>query len=527
MSTNTDYSIFGAIDIGSNETSLRLYEISKSRGIHLLEHVYHTAHVGYESYSTGHISFESTIRLCDILLGFKEKMAEYRVSDHMVVATSALREAENALLVTDRIKQRTGFDVRILSNSEQRYMYYKAIALKPNAFHKLIQKNTLLVDVGGGSVQLSLFDKNTLITTQNIRLGSLRVHEILQSMRNETDSYQNLVYEYISNSLHTFTKLYLSDYRIKNIIAVGNQMDAFAKYLSVHNFGNLQPTDSKGRKKDSVSRSEYEEFYQAISTQPADDLAEELNISVDKANLLLPTAMIYHNVIDEVKAEQMWLSGITLGDGLAADYAERKERITPAHSFFEDIISVSMTLARRFKCEEKHIKNVEENALSIFDAIRKGNHFKNRDRLLLQIASILHNCGNFVNMNDVGENSYKIVMSTEIIGISHLERLMVANIVRYNSESFPAYDDLKKDFTRDEYIKIVKLNSILSLADVMDKSHKQKFNNIKAQIEENELHIYADSTDDITLEQGMFKLQAKIFEVAFGINPILINRRRF
>lgn len=65
---------------------------------------------------------------------------EYRIKDYMIIATSALREADNNLIVLDQVKQRTGFQIKILSNSEQRYLCYKAIALQPNSFHKLIPK---------------------------------------------------------------------------------------------------------------------------------------------------------------------------------------------------------------------------------------------------------------------------------------------------------------------------------------------------------------------------------------------------
>ena len=202
---------FAAIDVGSHETTLRIYEISKNNGIQQLDHVHHTSRLGYETYSTNHISYHSIEKLCSILNGFSLKMKEYGVNDYMITATSALREADNNLIVLDQVKQRTGFFIRILSNSEQRYLCYKAIALTPNSFHKLIQKGTLLADVGGGSIQLSLFNKNALIATQNVMLGSLRIQEILQNMRNITDNYQNLIYEYIYHDLHVFTQLYLKD----------------------------------------------------------------------------------------------------------------------------------------------------------------------------------------------------------------------------------------------------------------------------------------------------------------------------
>lgn len=518
---------FAAIDVGSHETSLRIYEISKKTGIRELDYVHHTARLGYETYSTKHISYHSIDNLCTILNGFKEKMKEYGITDYMIASTSALREADNNLIVLDQVRQRTGFKIKILSNSEQRYLCYKSIALTENSFHKLIQKGTLLVDVGGGSMQLSLFEKNALITTQNILLGSLRIQEILQNMKSQTDNYQNLVYEFISNDLHTFSELYLKKYKIKNIIAVGNQLRTFVKYLSVHNFGHLQPTDSKGKKKDSVSRQEYEEFYQAISSQHPEELARELNTSVEQASLLLPTAMIYHNIFEETGAEQMWLSGITLCEGMAADFAEKKERITPAHSFQEDIIHASRSLAKRYECDTQHSEYIEKAALKIFDTLKRQQNMTKHDRLLLQISVILHNCGSYINLNDVGENSYKIIMSTELIGISHKERMIVASVVRYLHEFFPEYREIQDVFEREDYVKIAKLNAILRLADAMDRSHKQKFKHITTALRNRQLTITGDTLYDITLEQGIFHLHSSFFEEVYGIQPVLKQKKTF
>lgn len=518
---------FAAIDVGSHETTLRIYEISRQSGIRQLDYVHHTSRLGYETYSTNHISYQSIERLCKILNGFSLKMKEYGVNDYMITATSALREADNNLIVLDQVRQRTGFLIKILSNSEQRYLCYKAIALTQNSFHKLIQKGTLLADVGGGSIQLSLFDKSSLIATQNIMLGSLRIQEILQDMYNNTDNYQNLIYEYISHDLHVFAQLYLNKIKIKNIIAVGNQLSSFVKYLSTHHFGKLIPFDAKGAKKDSVNRSEYEEFYRAISSQKPEELSQELHISLDKASLLLPTAMIYHNIFEETQAEQMWLSGITLCDGMAADFAERKARITPAHSFADDILSAARQIAARYSCSPKHNLLVEKIALKIFDTVKKQNNLTKQERLLLRIAAILHNCGAFINLNDIGENSYKIVTSTEIIGISHMQRMIVAAIVRYTTGNFPQFAEMEDVFEKEDYIKIAKLNAILRLADAMDRSHRQKFRNVTIVLRNNTLHITGHTLYDITLEQGIFANTADFFEEVFGIQPLLKQKKEF
>ena len=210
---------------------------------------------------------------------------------------------------------------------------------------------------------------------------------------------------------------------------------------------------------------------------------------------------------------------------MAADFAECKEHIVPAHPFSDDIISVSRKLAERFCCDTEHIHQVEIAALKLFDALRKANHLTKKDRLLLQIAAILHNCGSFFNLNDIGENSYKIVTSTEIIGLSHQERMIVAYVIRYTTGDFPEYSEIKNEFSREEYIKIAKLNAILCLADAMDRSHQQKFTNFTVRKRGYDLTITGQTLYDITLEHGMFIQKSPFFEEAFGIRPVLRQKK--
>ncbi len=165
--------------------------------------------------------------------------------------------------------------------------------------------------------------------------------------------------------------------------------------------------------------------------------------------------------------------------------------------------------------------------MKIFDALKRRNNLTRQDRLLLQIAVILHNCGAYINLNDIGENTYKIVTSTEIIGISHKQRMMVANILRYPIYRFPEYQEMKEMFQPDEYIKITKLNAILRLADSMDRSHKQKFGKATMVLRNNTLYITGHTIYDITLEQGVFSNYATYFEEVFGIHPVLKQKKDF
>ena len=172
-----------------------------------------------------------------------------------------------------------------------------------------------------------------------------------------------------------------------------------------------------------------------------------------------------------------------------------------------------------------HVENVEKLALQIFDRIRKLHGLGKRERLLLQIAVILHSCGTYISDIQSRECSYRIILSTEIIGISHKERTIIANTVRYNSSAFPRYEELDEDFSRDEYITIVKLNAILKTANVLDKSNRHKIKNVGVTLQDGILTITADTMEDITLEKGLFHQKADVFQDVFGIRPMLKQKR--
>ena len=261
---------------------------------------------------------------------------------------------------------------------------------------------------------------------------------------------------------------------------------------------------------------------QVIEGKDFEKIKNASHLGLAHMDQILPTLLLFRKIGALTKCNDLYLSAIDLCDSMVADYAERREKIRPTHDFSKDIIESAKNIAIRYQCDMAHIENVVYLATEIFDNIRKLHGLGKRERLLLQIAVILHSCGAFVNMAQTRENSYKIIMSTEIIGISHIERVMAANIVRYNNEYFPDYQDIdEEEITKDQYITIVKLCAILKLANVLDKSNHQRIQKVRMSLKENSLQITAYTLQDITLEKGLFHRKADVFEEVFGIRPVL------
>ena len=506
---------FAAIDIGSYEVSMKIFELSKKIGFRELNDVRYSLELGKGVYSDGKLDTQMLDVLCETLNDFKRMMQDFGVVEYRACGTSALRELANPLIIVEQIYRRTGFKVEILSNAEQHFLGYKSIAAIERGFKKMIQKGTAILDVGGGSLQVSLFDKDALVTTQSLKMGSLRIRQRLQELEKTTIHYDKLVEEFIRNDLTNFQRLYLKDRDIKNVILMGD-------FITDMIF-------QEEMKDKIITRNEFMKRYEDMVDKTEDVLAQEMEIDPEYASLVVPTMVVCRSFIDIFQAEALWAPGVSLLDGIAYDYAEKKKFIRSVHNFENDILVTSKNIAKRYSSSKSHIQGTMNLCLNIFDSMKKVHGMGNRERLLIQIAALLHDCGKYISMGNVSECSYQIIMSTEIIGLSSLERKMIAYAVRYNTTAFVYYDEIQMlgaGIDRESYIKIAKMTAILRLANAMDRSHCQKVKGIKTVLKDRELQMVMDSSQDISLELGLLQDKVAFFEEVFGIRLVIRGKGR-
>ena len=141
----------------------------------------------------GKIDSARVDELCRMLNEFTAIMKSYKVDGYKAYGTSAIRESQNRLILLDQIETRTGIKIEVLSNSEQRFLDYKSVASRVKDFQSIIEKSTAFIDIGGGSVQISLFDEDSLVTSQNIRPGVLRMREELARVSYRSYQLEDMV----------------------------------------------------------------------------------------------------------------------------------------------------------------------------------------------------------------------------------------------------------------------------------------------------------------------------------------------
>lgn len=507
---------FAAIDVGSFELSMKIYEFSGKNSMREIDCVTKHLDLGTDTYAFGKIGNEKLDELCRTLKEFTSIMNSYKVEGYKAYATSAIRETANTAIVLDQIAQRTGMKVEILSNSEQRFLDYKSLASKGESFRRIIEEKTAILDIGGGSIQLSLFDNDTLVSTQNLRLGVLRIQEYLNRFSAKSSRVESLIGEMAMAQLETYKKLYLKDREIRNLIVIDDYISPWIVKRTGRDAG-----------KAILETKAFDEFMERLRGKSYTKIAQDLDIAGEKAPLVFISAVLVKQIAELMGAQFVWAPGVTLCDGIAYEYAEKIKMFRGEHDFEQDIIACALNMSKRYMGSKKRAETLEKITATIFDSMKKVHGLGKRERLYLRLAAILHDCGKYISLMNIGETSYQIIMATEMIGLSHREREIVANVVRFNHSDFIYYEERVDGGGIDQasYLIVAKLTAILRLASALDRSHKQKMKGLKAVLKENQLLLSVDTQEDITLEKGFFEVKEEFFQEVFSVDPVLKQRK--
>lgn len=508
---------FAAIEVGSFELTMKIFEFTAKNGMKEVDCVRKRLDLGSDTYARGIISTEKMNELCRTLKEFDSIMKVYKVAGYKAYGTSAIRETENTAIVQDQIEQRTGIHVDILSNSEQRFLDYKAVAAREESFKKVLEDSTAILDIGGGSIQISLFENDTLVSTQNLLLGALRIQDYLNRFEVKHSATENFITEMIMAQLGNYKKLYLKDRQIKNLVIIDEYISPWAMKLTANN--GVQALNGE----------QFREMTNVLRTGKREKNAVVMEIPEEKLPLMFISAVMTERIAELMGATQIWVPGATLCDGIAYEYAEKNNLVKGVHDFEQDIIACAMNISKRYMGSRKRSETLENITSTIFDSMKKIHGLGKRERLYLRLAAILHDCGKYISLMNIGESSYNIIMSTEMIGLSHAERMIVASIVRYNHSNFDysGLQNSKDGMDREAYLTVAKLTAILRLASGLDRSHKQKLKELRAVVKDGQLILSADTADDISLEKGFFEEKKDFFLEVYSVEPILKQRKVF
>lgn len=504
--------IIAGIDVGSHSLKMKIAYVNKDGKIKTLDNLRKAFYLGRDTFNTGKVTFNTVDEMCDTLRGFKRIMDGYGISKYRAVATTAIREAGNKEYIIDQIKLKTGLDVEVISNSEERYLTYKPIRERFDNYRKFRIEGALIADIGSGSSQISVYKDNNLVFSQSIKIGSLRIREMLSTLERKTLQFSKILDEYIDSKVNIFKKS-ISNNKISNFLAIGGEIIIISKLCNqTKDYNKLKYID----------RDEFLNLYNELMTKSTNSIIKQYDVPQERADILLPSMIIFKKFLDMTASEGIYAPLVSLRDGVISDMVDEKFNTERNKEFTRDIVTSTKSLANRYNCDMKHIEFVEQKALEIYDELYDLHGLGQRERLLLQLASILHDIGKFINLSEHYKNSYKIIISSDIFGISDEELEMIANIANYHSEKVPSnsHQNYRKLKAKNRVI-VSKLVSILRIADSLDMSHKQKLKDINIIRNNKELILSSRTVGNTLLEEWAFESKSTFFKEVFGITPKL------
>ena len=496
---------FAAIYIGSYEVSLKIFELSGKKKIREIDHIRTRLELGRDTFHSGVIGSDLVDELCVILSDFVRIMQGYKAKEYRAFAGNVVGEAKNMMFILDQIQTQTGLEVATLSNSERRFLTYKGVAARPG-FDKMTKDSAAVIDVGGGSLQITLFINGRVVTTQHLAIGTMRLMEMLSDIEHNVLHLENQLEELVDKELAVFLAQYMHpDDEIKNVILMGDYISEIMRKLS-----------KSGETINDVEAQKFINFLKKLDKKSVEEISEILNLSNEKDILVLPSVILYAKLTQAMHAQTIWFPDVDTSDGIVYDYAQTHE---------EDILSAAKNMSMRYMSYSQHIDALTEMSVLLFDAMKKVHGMGKRERLLLKVAAMLHDCGKYISLANSAICAYQIIRATEIIGLTHLEREMVASVVLYNSSPLDPYEELADRMDQHSYLIVAKLAAILRVANAMDRSHRQKFKNVRAVLKNKQLVITIETMSDIALEKGLLEAKSQAFVSIFGLKPVIKEKR--
>ena len=498
------------IDIGSSELRLKTAQFAKTR-IKYLESLTYPLSLGRDTFNTGKIGFDKVDKACDIIRNFMIIIREYGIENIRVVATTAVREAVNMDYFLDQAKIKTGFSISVMDDMEEKLYIYKLLT---RLLKDEVKNSALMVHIGSGNLGLSALENGRIQFMQNIKVGSLRISELF----GEIQEYSNEFYIVLEEYLHSFTDMLetVIPENTKHFIVSGTEVSIASELIGSVKKGVFKM----------IPKDKFLDFYNEVKFKTTERAAADYHIAFEKAELLFPAMCIFHDLLRFTQAERIIAAELMLSDAILYEMLCPQEFAAINKDFSKSTLLSAMALAKKCDAMESHYKQVENFAVKIFDKMKKLHGLGHREKLLLQTAAILHDIGKFINISDHYRHSYDMITGADITGLNQLETEIAANLALYHSHWAPSpSDENYKRLNLYNRVLVSKLTAILRLADALDRSHAQKFDEIDVKITGNELMVTISTDENIDLEQWSFMVKGAFFEEVFGIKAVIRKKK--
>jgi len=496
----------GVVDIGASALRLTVADARPGEAIQILEEASRGVLLGKDTFTHGRLGAPTIEAALKTLEGFRRIMDTYGVVRYRAVATSAVREAQNRETFLDRVRLRTGIDVEIIDGSEENRLTYLAVRDRMRGHEALDEADAVLLEVGGGSADISFLRKGQPIYSGTYALGSIRMRQNLASWQSGREQWVRLLRRHIHNVVGDIRRE-MPLREAKHFIALGGDVRFAAERI----LGAELPEGLA-----ILGKAPFLAFCEELLGDDVEGLVEKYRLAQADAETLVPALLAYRDLLAETAAEHVLVPDASLRAGLLLDLA-RGDESRELEDFSRQVLASAQALGEKYRYDASHAKNVAQLATQLFDELKSEHGLSARDRLLLEVAALLHDIGIYVNIRGHHKHTQYVLSVAEIFGLSRDDMAIVSNVARYHRRATPQKSHLPyMALDSDTRVLVNKLAAILRLANALDADHLQKVKDLRVVVEDEAWTLEVQGAGDFTMERLATLARSDFLTEVFG-----------
>jgi exopolyphosphatase/guanosine-5'-triphosphate,3'-diphosphate pyrophosphatase len=488
------------IDLGSNGARCLVMQVRGTTRQVLLD-VREPVKLAEGLYGTGSLSEPAMRRALAALKRFVQEAKRLGATQVRAVATAAVREASNRLEFTRAVAQQTGLRLEVISGTEEARLI--ALGVLEGAGPR---DEALLVDIGGGSTELSATRGASVRVGHSVELGAVRLTELFLHSDPPKEKELRLLEEHVADVLADRVGQGLGTKR-RRVVGTAGSIGALGEALR----DGARPGPAV------VERKALRRLYERLRKMR---VAARRKVVEDKrVDTIVAGAAILLGVMDHLDVDEVEVSRKGLRDGLMLDLVSRLGGGLPGSASQDFALREGVkAFGERLQHRAPHAHHVTSLALSLFDQLHALHGLEHDARQLLYAAAMLHDVGAFVSRRSHHKHSAYLIQNGELPGFTDSEKELVAQVARYHRKSHPRPRHAPyMALTPAERQQVSRLAGMLRFADALDRGHKRNVRFVTSTVRGRRVQVKLHGRGNLDLELWAAESGKELLEEALGI----------
>lgn len=507
-----------AIDIGTNSIHMIVVQVRPDLSFEVIDREKAMVRLGAGGLGGRALTAEAMDAGIQTLARFKRLAESNGVEEILAAATSATREARNGGDFLARIADETGIRPRVIVGAEEARLIHLAAVYGVDVG----AGRAVVIDIGGGSVEITLGTSAGVQLARSFKLGVIRLTERFVKTDPIEERDERRLTRHILDTI---------DRHCEQIVTAGFDR-VIGTSGTILSLGAVATTAARGTPPQElrnlrVPAKQVRRIRKEIGARNLEERLATPGLDPRRADLVVAGAVLLDTILRRLGAEELTLCDLALREGLILDYIRRNRRHIVHADSIPDVRRRSvLELAERCRYYAEHAQQVVRLALAIFDQARAVHGLAEREREWLEYAALLHDVGAHISFARHHRHSYYLIKNGDLRGFAPDEIEAIALIARYHRRGVPRKTHAEFSGLRAPQRRAVRaLASILRVAESLDRSHGQVISGLDLQDRHADMLIQLQASSDAELELWATNRHLRPFEKLVGkpVKLALVN----